>query len=54
MAEIVAIDFFTVHPVTFKTLYVLLVLSLDRRKIIHFNVTTTPNSDWTSDIYGRY
>jgi len=48
MTEIVAVDFFTVHTATFKTLYVFLVLSLDRRKIIHFNVTTNPNSDWTS------
>ncbi len=48
MAEIVAVDFFTVHTATFRTLYVFLVLSLDRRKIIHFNVTTNPNSDWTS------
>jgi putative transposase len=30
MAEIVAIDFFTVHTAAFKTLYVFLVLSLDR------------------------
>ena len=48
MTEIVAVDFLTVHTATFKTLYVFLVLSLDRRKIIHFNVTTNPNSDWTS------
>ncbi len=47
MSEMAAIDFFTVHTVTFKTLYVFLVLSLDRRKIIHFNITTYPNSDWT-------
>ncbi len=40
MSEMAAIDFFTVHTVTFKTLYVFLVLSLDRRKIIHFNITT--------------
>ncbi len=48
MSEIAAVDFFTVHTVTFRTLYVFLVLSLDRRKIIHFNVTANPNSDWTS------
>jgi putative transposase len=48
MSEIVAIDFFTVHTAAFKTLYVFLVLSLDRRKIIHFNVTTNPTADWTS------
>jgi len=37
-----------VHTATFKTLYVFLILSLDRRKIIHFNVTTNPTADWTS------
>ncbi len=48
MPEMVAIDFFTVHTAMFKTLYVFLILSLDRRKIIHFNVTTNPTADWTS------
>jgi len=48
MAEIVAIDFFTVPTVTFRTFYVFLVLSLDRRRIIHFNVTSNPTADWTS------
>lgn len=48
MTEIVAIDFFTVHTATFRTLYVFLVLSLDRRKVIHFNVTANPSPNWTS------
>jgi putative transposase len=48
MAEIVAIDFFTVPTATFRTLYIFLVLSLDRRRIIHFNVTANPTADWTS------
>jgi len=48
MAEIVAIDFFTVHTATFRTLYVFLVLSLDRRQVIHFGVTRSPTSAWTS------
>jgi putative transposase len=48
LAEIVAIDFFTVHTAAFRTLYVLLVLSLDRRRVVHFNVTTNPTADWTS------
>ncbi len=48
MAEIVAIDFFTVPTVTFRTLYVFLILSLDRRRIIHFNVTKNPTAEWTS------
>ena len=48
MPDIVAIDFFTVHTAAFKTLFVFLVLSLDRRRIIHFNVTSNSTADWTS------
>ena len=48
MAEIASIDFFTVPTVNFRTLYVFLILSLDRRRIIHFNVTSNPTADWTS------
>jgi transposase InsO family protein len=48
MAEIVAIDLFTVPTVTFKTLYVFLILSLNRRRIIHFNVTSNPTAEWIS------
>jgi len=43
-----AVDFFTVHTATFKTLYVFLILSLDRRRIVHFNVTANPTAAWTS------
>jgi transposase InsO family protein len=48
MPDIVALDFFTVHTAAFKTLFVFLVLSLDRRRIIHFNVTRNPTAEWTS------
>jgi transposase InsO family protein len=48
MPDIVAIDFFTVHTAAFKTLFVFLILSLDRRRIIHFNVTRNPTAEWTS------
>jgi putative transposase len=47
-ADIVAIDFFTVHTAAFRTLYVFLVLSLDRRRIVHFNITDSPTASWTS------
>ena len=39
LAKTAAIDFFTVPTATFRTLYVFLVLSLDRRRIVHLNVT---------------
>jgi transposase InsO family protein len=48
MAEIVATDFFTVPTATFRTLYVFLVLSLDRRRIVHYNLTSSPTAEWTS------
>jgi transposase InsO family protein len=48
MADIAAIDFFTVPTATFRTLYVFLVLSLDRRRVAHFNVTAMPTADGTS------
>jgi len=48
MTEIAAIDFFTVPTMTFSTLYIFVILSLDRRRIVHFNVTNSPTADWTS------
>lgn len=48
LSEMVAIDFFTVPTLTFKMLYVFLVLSHDRRRVLHFNVTSSPTADWTS------
>jgi transposase InsO family protein len=46
--EIAAIDFFTVPSATFKILYVFLVLSHDRRRVLHFNVTESPSARWTA------
>lgn len=48
LAETVAIDFLTVPTVTFSALYVLVVLSLDRRRIVHMNVTAHPTAEWTA------
>ena len=45
--DMVSIDFFTVHTVTFRVIYVFLVLDNARRKIIHFNVTDSPSAAWT-------
>ena len=44
--DIVAIDFFVVPTATFRVLYVLLIMSHDRRRILHFNVTTSPSAKW--------
>jgi len=39
-------DFFTVPTVTFSLLYYFFVISHDRRRILHFNVTCHPTSAW--------
>ena len=46
--DIAACDFFTVPTVTFRVLYVFIVLSHERRRIVHFNVTTNPHAEWTA------
>jgi len=45
-SEIISIDYLSVPTINFKILHVLVFLSHERRKIIHFNVTTNPNSEW--------
>ena len=47
-SEIAACDFFTVPTVTFRVLYVFIVLRHDRRQVVHFNVTTNPSARWTA------
>jgi transposase InsO family protein len=47
-AEIISLDFFVGPTITFKLFHVLVFLSHDRRKIIHFNVTDHPTSEWTA------
>ena len=44
----VSIDFLTVPTATFRVLLVLLILSHSRRKVVHFNVTSNPSAEWTS------
>jgi len=46
--EIAAIDFFTVPTVSFNILYGFIVLLHDRRRVVHFNVTTNPTAAWTA------
>ena len=45
--DIVSVDFFTVPSGTFRVLYVFLVLSNQRRRVVHFNVTNSPSAVWT-------
>ena len=47
-AELVSVDFFTVPTVTFKILYVFVILHHERREIIYFNATDHPTAEWTA------
>jgi putative transposase len=46
LPDIAAIDMFVVTTATFRLLYALIVLSLDRRQVVHFAVTANPTQDW--------
>jgi transposase InsO family protein len=39
--------FFTVPTATFRVLFVFVVLSHDRRRVVHFGVTEHPTEEWT-------
>jgi putative transposase len=45
--DLVSTDFFVVSTATFRLLFVFLVLSHDRRRIVHFGVTSHPTAEWT-------
>jgi putative transposase len=47
-SQIASIDFFTVPTATFRVLFVFVVLSHDRRRIVHVNVTSHPTAAWTA------
>jgi putative transposase len=46
--DLVALDFFTVPTVTFKVLFVLVILAHERRRIVHVNITEHPTAEWTA------
>ena len=48
VAQLASIDFFTVPTATFRVLFVFVVLSHDRRRIVHVNVTAHPTARWTA------
>ena len=47
LSQCASMDFFTVPTATFRVLFVLLILSHDRRRVIHLNVTDHPTAAWT-------
>ena len=46
--SLAAMDFFTVPTARFRVLYVFIVLSHDRRRVVHFNATEHPTAQWTA------
>lgn len=46
--DLVALDFFTVPTVTFRVLFVLVILAHKRRRVVHCNVTEHPTAAWTA------
>jgi putative transposase len=48
MPDMVAVDFLVVPTIRFKMLFVFVVLSHDRREVLHFNVTANPTAQWTA------
>ena len=47
-SQIMAADFFVVPSVTFRLLFVLIILAHDRRRIVHVAVTEHPTAAWTA------
>jgi transposase InsO family protein len=48
LASAASMDFFTVPTLTGRVLFVVIVLSHVRRRIVHFNITEHPTAEWTA------
>jgi putative transposase len=46
--DLIACDFFTVPTATFRVLFVFIMLAHERRRIVHFNITEHPTTQWTA------
>jgi transposase InsO family protein len=46
--DLLALDFFTVPTATFRVLFVLVMLTHGRRRLVHLNVTEHPTAEWTA------
>jgi putative transposase len=46
--DLVSIDFFVVPTITFQLLFTFVILSHDRRRLVHFAVTANPTAEWTA------
>jgi transposase InsO family protein len=45
---VLACDFFATVTATFRVFYVFVVLEVDTRRIVHWNVTAHPTAEWTT------
>jgi transposase InsO family protein len=45
--DMLACDFFVTVTATFRLLYVFVVLDVDTRRLLHWNVTEHPTAEWT-------
>src|ERR1035441_2128400 len=48
LGSMVSVDFLIVPTLNFHLLYVFIVLSHHRRRILHFNVVAAPSAAWTA------
>jgi transposase InsO family protein len=48
LGSMVSVDFLTVPTFTFQVLYVFIVLSHNRRRVLHFNVVQRPSAGWAA------
>ena len=48
LASAASMDFFTVPTLTGRVLFVVIVLSHVRRRVVHFNITDHPTAEWTA------
>ncbi len=48
VGNLVSVDFFTVPTISFRVLFVFVVLAHHRRRHIHFNVTANPTAEWAA------
>jgi len=46
--DLVSTDFFVLPTLSFRVLFVFVVLAHHRRRVIHFNVTSHPTAEWTA------
>ena len=46
--DLVSVDFFVVPTATFRLLFVFVILSHERRRPVHYAVTSNPTAEWTA------